>query len=245
MQLFQRVFFAAVLAGLVAGVAMAAVQQWQVAPLILEAEVFENAAPEPAHEHATEAEAAVPHEHDAEAWAPQDGPERIFYTVLAGILAAIGFALVLAAVSVLAGVEITARNGIIWGLGGYAAFQLAPAFGLAPELPGMPAADLVARQAWWWATALATGAAVLGIAKFRNFTAVGIGVVMTLLPHIIGAPQLVGEHESAVPAHLATEFAAKTLGAGAVFWFVVGPLLGYLNERFARARLFAAKGAHA
>jgi cobalt transporter subunit CbtA len=242
MKLFQRIFFAAVLAGLLAGLAMAAVQQWQVAPLILEAEVFENAAPA-VEEHAHDATTPA-HEHDEEAWAPQDGPERIFYTVLADVLVSIGFALVLAAVSVLAGLEITARNGIVWGLAGFVSLQLAPAFGLPPELPGMAAADLGLRQVWWWGTALATAAAFLVIAKFRNPTAIVIGVALILVPHIIGAPAAPDE-PTTVPAHLATAFAAKTLGTGAVFWLIAGPLLGYLNERFARAAATRAAGAHA
>src|SRR5690606_169356 len=87
MKLFQRVFFAAVLAGLAAGLVMSAVQQWRVAPLILAAEEYEGEAPIAAHTH----EAGTPahdhgdahaHDHDEDAWAPQDGAERIFYTVL-------------------------------------------------------------------------------------------------------------------------------------------------------------------
>lgn len=254
MKLFQRIFFAAVLSGLAAGLAMSAVQQWRVAPLILEAEIYENAAPAeaapadhthdagtPAHTHE---EAAAPHEHDEDAWAPQDGAERIFYTVLADVLASLGFALLLAGVSVLAGIEITARNGVIWGLGGFVALQLAPALGLPPELPGLPAADLVARQVWWIGTAVATGAGILAIAKLRNWTGIGIAVVLLLAPHIIGAPA--APHEpSGVPAHLATSFASASLAAGAVFWLIAGPLLGWLNERFARSPAFALKGAHA
>jgi cobalt transporter subunit CbtA len=255
MKLFQRIFFAAVLSGLAAGLAMSAVQQWRVAPLILEAELYENAAPaetavaEHTHEEGTPAhthdEAAPAHEHDEDAWAPQDGAERIFYTVLANTLGAIGFAFLLAAVSVLSGIEITARNGVIWGLGGFVALQLAPAFGLAPELPGMPAADLVARQVWWVGTALATGVGILAIAKLRNWTGIALGAFLILVPHVIGAPQLVGEHASGVPAHLATEFAANSLVAGAVFWLIAGPLLGWLNERLARMPAFALQGAHA
>jgi cobalt transporter subunit CbtA len=235
MKLFQRIFFAAVLTGLVAGAAMAGLQQWRVAPLILEAELYENAVPEPAaaeHEHDV---AAPAHEHDEEAWAPQDGVERISFTVAADILAALGFAFVLAAASVLSGMEVTARNGVLWGIAGFAVFQLAPAFGLAPELPGMPAADLLARQIWWWGTAIATATAIFGIAKFQNWPAVAIGIVLILLPHVIGAPQLVGEHTSSVPAHLATEFAANTLFTGAAFWLMAGPLYGWLVERFARS----------
>jgi cobalt transporter subunit CbtA len=244
MKLFQRVFFAAVLAGLAAGLAMSAVQQWRVAPLILAAEVYEGAeAPaEHAHDAATPAHA---HEPDEDAWAPQDGPERIFYTVLADLLASIGFAMLLAAVSVLANIEITAKNGVIWGLAGFVALQLAPAFGLPPELPGMPAAELVGRQAWWIATALATGAGTLAIAKLRNWTGIAVAAVLILAPHVVGAPQLEGEHASAVPAHLATSFAANSLFAGAVFWLIAGPLLGWLIDRFARSPAFALKGAHA
>lgn len=243
MKLFQRIFFAAVIAGLVAGLGMSALQQWKVAPLIVAAEAYEDAGPE-AHSHEAAADAAVaPHEHDEEAWAPQDGAERIFYTVLANVLGGMGFALLLAAISVLAGIEINARNGLLWGLGGFVSLQLAPAFGLAPELPGMPAADLVARQVWWLGTALASGAGLLALAKLRNWTGVGIAIVLLLLPHLIGAPQLAGEHESGVPAHLATSFAANALTVGAAFWLGCGPLLGWLNERFARSSAFALKGA--
>lgn len=253
MKLFQRIFFAAVLAGFAAGLAMSAVQQWRVAPLILAAEVYESAGHDaaPAHEHDAgtpahdHAEAAPAHQHDEDAWAPQDGPERIFYTVLANVLGAIGFAMLLAAVSVLANIEIAARNGVIWGLAGFLCLQLAPAFGLPPELPGMPAADLVARQTWWIATALATGAGILAIAKLKNWTGIVIASVLILAPHVWGAPQLLADHASAVPASLATSFAANSLFAGAVFWLIAGPLLGWLNERFARSPAFALKGAHA
>ena len=254
MKLFQRIFFAAVLAGLVAGLAYAALQQWKVAPLILAAEVFETAEPaeaapaEHTHDAATPAhthEAAAPaHEHDEDAWAPQDGAERIFYTVLADVLACIGYALLLAAISVLGGIEITARNGILFGLAGFISVQLAPALGLPPELPGMAAADLGTRQVWWIATALATGVGIFILARWRNWTSIGICAVLILLPHIIGAPAAPEEH-GAVPAHLATAFAANGIGAAALFWLTVGPLLGWLNERFAGVTIAAQRAATA
>lgn len=252
MKLFQRIVFAAVLAGLAAGLAMSALQQWKVVPLILVAETYESAAPAAeAHVHAdgsthmheaatTEADG---HHHDANAWAPADGAERTFYTVLANVLGCIGFALLLAAVSVLANLPLTAANGLVWGIGGFVAFQLAPAFGLPPELPGMPAAELGARQLWWWATALGAGAGFITLAKLRNWTGVGIAAVLLLVPQIIGAPQLAAESAGAVPATLATQFAAAALGTGAVFWLSVGPLLGWLNETFARTETTAIKGA--
>src|SRR5690606_24918865 len=103
MKLFQRIFFAAVLAGLAAGLAMSAVQQWRVTPLIIAAEAYEVAEAAP-HTH----EAGTPaHSHDEDAWAPQDGTERMVYTVLANVLGSIGFAMLLAAIAVLANIEIT------------------------------------------------------------------------------------------------------------------------------------------
>lgn len=244
MKIFQRIFFAAVLAGLAAGLAMSAIQQWRVAPLILAAEVYETDEATASADHSHDA-ATPAHQHDESAWEPQDGVERIFYTVLANVLGGIGFAMLLAAVSVLAGLEITAKNGVIWGLAGFLSLQLAPAFGLPPELPGMPAADLVARQTWWIVTAVATGAGILAIARLRNWTGIVIAVVLILAPHVWGAPQLAAEHASAVPANLATAFAANSLVAGAVFWLIAGPFLGWLNERLARSPAFALKGAHA
>jgi cobalt transporter subunit CbtA len=238
MKLVPRIFFAAVLAGLLSGIAMAAVQQWRVAPLILEAEVFEVTA---GHTHDATAPA---HADEPAAWAPQDGGERIAYTVLADLLAGMGFALVLAGVSLLSGMEITVRNGMIWGAGGLVAFQVAPAFGLPPELPGMAAADLAPRQLWWWGTAVSTGAAILLVARFHNLLAVGIAAVLILLPHLVGAPPAPDE-PSTLPARLAAEFAATSLAAGAVFWLTAGPLLGWFSDRFARSAVALAKGAHA
>jgi len=249
MKLFQRLFFAVVLSGLAAGLAMSAAQQWRVVPLILEAETYEGAAPVEAHSHdvAATTDAAAPaddHHHDAQAWAPQDGAERTAYTVLANVLGGIGFTFLMAAVATLSGMEITARNGIAWGIGGFVALQLAPAIGLPPELPGMPAADVVARQVWWIGTAVATGAGLLAVAKLRNPLGIVIAAVLILAPHVIGAPAAPNE-PTAVPAHLATSFAANALGVGALFWLIAGPLLGWLNERFARNEGLALKGATA
>lgn len=247
MHIFQRLFFAAVLAGLAASLAMSAAQQWRVIPLILEAETYEGAAPaEHSHDGATaehsHADAATAHVHDDDAWAPADGVERTFYTVLANVLGGLGFALMLGAVAVLSGLPITARNGAIWGVAGFITFQLAPAIGLPPELPGMAAADLGARQLWWWGTVIATGAALLTLARWRNPAALVIAAVLLLAPHLIGAPA--APHEtSGVPAHLATSFAATTLAIGALFWLILGPLMGWLFERFGRAPSHVAAGA--
>ena len=231
MALFQRLFFAVLLAGLISGAAMAALQQWRVVPLIIAAEAFEGTEAPAAHTHE---EGTPAHDHGDDEWMPADGLEQTLYTVATGMFAALGFAFVLSAASVLSGFEVTARNGVLWGLAGFAVFQLAPAFGLPPELPGMPAADVVARQVWWWGTAAATATAIYGIAKFQNVAAIAVGVALIVAPHIIGAPQP-ADHASAVPAPLAAAFAANTLFVGLSFWLMLAPLYGHLAQRFARS----------
>jgi cobalt transporter subunit CbtA len=232
--MFRNLFFAAVLAALCAGLVMSAVQHFRVTPLILHAESFEggghsHADGTPAHSHGgDEAAAAVE-------WAPQDGLERTAYTVIANLLAAAGFALVIGAVSLFAGIPITFANGALWGLAGFLVFSLAPAFGLAPELPGMPAADVFPRQLWWAGTVLATGAAILLLAKSRVAWAIAVAVVLVAAPHIIGAPAA-PDTPSAVPPHLAAAFAANALGTAAIFWIVLGAVFGRLNDTFAEHR---------
>lgn len=236
--MFRNLFFAAVLAGLAAGLVMSAIQQWRVIPLILQAETYEGEG----HSHGEEAavadhtheEGTQAHTHDEDAWAPADGFERIFYTVLSNVLIAIGFALVIGAISILAEIPLTLANGILWGLAGFAAFQFAPAYGLAPELPGMPAADLVARQAWWWSTVIATGLGIAILAKFRSLWAIIACVALVAAPHVFGAPQPPAGEHSDVPAHLASAYAAVALGTGAVFWLILGPLQGWLLDRFSK-----------
>ena len=67
-----------------------------------------------------------------------------------------------------------------WGLAGFAAFTLAPNLGLPPELPAMPAADLLARQAWWIGTVVATAAGLALIVFGRSpwFAVLGIALLL-------------------------------------------------------------------
>ncbi|MHA6691751.1 CbtA family protein [Devosia sp. A449] len=232
--MIRNLFAAAIFAALAAGLLTAAIQHFRVTPLILHAETFEG---EGGHSHG---DATEEHSHDAaateaeavEEWAPQDGFERTAYTTLATVLAAAGFALVIGAVSMFANIPITFANGFLWGIAGFITFSLAPAYGLAPELPGMPAADVFPRQLWWAGTALATGAACLLLAKTRAGWAFAVAAALVVIPHIIGAP-VAPDEPSAVPAHLATEFAAVTLGTSLVLWLVLTTVFGKLNDVFA------------
>ncbi len=225
MEMFRRIFFAAALAGLVAGLALAAIQQWRIVPLILQAETYEIS---DAHaiEHSQDAVTAAPHVHQV---APEDGLGRTALTVLATVLAGMGFALIVGSISLLASIEITTKNGLLWGLAGFLAFSLMPAIGLPPEPPGVIAADLLSRQIWWVGTVLATGAALLVMAKMRNAAGIAIGIALILIPHIIGAP-LPPDVPANVPADLALVYVANALFSMMAFWLILGFVFGWLNQ---------------
>lgn len=244
MTLFRNVVFVAALAGLVAGIVMAALQAYATVPLILQAETFEAAG---GHNHGAAGHShdrghdspGAGHSHDAaapgeegEGWAPADGFERFFYTSMANIVTAIGFGLILVVVSEFAGGIAGWRDGLVWGLAGFATFTLAPGLGLPPELPAMPAADLGARQAWWLGTVIATGAGLALIAFRRSLPLAVLGVALIAAPHVIGAPQP-ASFETAVPQGLHHDFVVAVTVTNLVFWAVLGTMAGLLRGRFA------------
>ncbi|TGR26077.1 MULTISPECIES: CbtA family protein [unclassified Mesorhizobium] len=255
MNLFRNVVFVAAIAGLVAGVVLACMQAYATVPLILKAEVYEKAGGGHHHDHgaapaatdtgavstaapagnamssaAPAAEAAAPVAED-EGWAPADGLERFAFSVLANIVTGIGFALVLVAVSEFAGGVGNWRQGVFWGLAGFAVFTLAPGLGLQPELPAMPAADLLPRQIWWSATVAAT-AIGLGLIVFRRSLPLTIlAVLLIVAPHIVGAPQP-DSFETPIPEGLHHQFVVAVTVTNLVFWLLLGAVVGVVRGRF-------------
>lgn len=222
--MIQRLLMVGVIAGLAVGLAIAALQQVTTTPLIVAAEVYETAA-----EHVHGAEAAA-HEHDHEhdhAWEPAPGLERTAATSVATSVTAIGYALVLLALMRLAGEPIEPRRAAAWGACAFAATGLATSLGLAPELPGSAAGDLVSRQIWWVATAAATGAGLFALLRIDALLAKPIGVALIAAPHLVGAPQPAAP-ASTVPAELAAQFAATSLVVHALTWILVGLGVGFV-----------------
>jgi cobalt transporter subunit CbtA len=218
----------ALVAGTLASVFVFAAHMVKTTPLILHAEVYENAAPSDAHETTA---AAGETASEPEEWGPEDGFERNAYTLLADLLTSIGFAFVLVGAIALSGRDVDWRRGMIWELCGFAAFYVSPSLGLAPELPGMQTADLQDRQIWWIATVLATtgGLAMLFFAERRAVKLAGIALIV--IPHSIGAP--VHEiHPGGFPAELASQFAVATLVVSDLFWLLLGGLTGHFFRRF-------------
>jgi cobalt transporter subunit CbtA len=241
---YLRMFLTvALLAGIGAGLASWGAHMLGTTPLILEAEVYENAgaAADPAAPSvATDAEAVghshdaavADHHHDAEAWAPADGWERNLYTLGAEVVTGVGFALLLTAAIVFFGKGADWRRGLLWGLAGFACFSLAPSFGLPPELPGTEAAPLLDRQIWWIGTVIATAGGLFAAARLRNVYGYAIAVILIALPHIVGAPQPEAPGALA-PEELEHRFILVAIATSLVFWLVLGVLTGAFFKRYA------------
>lgn len=238
--MFRRIFFTAILAGFLGGLGISVVHEFTTTPIILHAEQFEsksNAGPPKqsqlkspknpllilAH---SDAGPAAEHKN----WAPANGLERTLFTTLANILTGIGFSLILVACIALAGRPVTGRTGILWGIAGFAAVNLAPALGLPPEFPGAMTAELVPRQGWWFLCVAAT-ATGLWILVYRQGTQwIIAGIALIALPHLIGAPQP-ARMGGAVPPELAGHFVAASLVTAAIFWTMLGWLCGTFWRR--------------
>lgn len=249
--LFRRLFLCALFVGLLTGLFDSAVQRWQVVPLIFAAEVFEDAnapvAKAAEYDHADNAA----HNHEAEAWGPQRGVERTAYTVLANVLNATGLALLLLPLMVLVNrrrgsqalnlqksQDVLAGNGLLWGAAAWVCLFALPALGLPPELPGMQAAPLQARQVWWFLT-VASGAGGLVMlcwvrAKWRV-----LGLALLFLPFTIGAPQHEGSAFAGMTADvaaqmqvLASRFVVATSVASALQYLLLGTLCALVAARW-------------
>ncbi len=246
--MLRRIFAAALGAGIGVGVLIAALQHVSLVPMILEAEKYESGAIAPhRHEHdALPAQIgtvmgtavvgrAQAQTQDRAAPASAEGESmRVVLTTIATMLTSVGFALLLAGAFAVSGRAVDAREGLLWGVAGFAAFALAPAFGLPPELPGSVAADLLSRQIWWLGTVAATVLA-LGLMVFvRAAWAIPVGVALIAAPHLIGAPHPAGG-AGLVPPELAAAFAARSLGVNAIFWALLGLATGALYARFGGA----------
>lgn len=225
----KQILSSAVFAGVAAGLIAALLQYLLLQPDIVLAERYETGelthfagvVDAAGHDHST-------HDHSTEAPAEDGaGPselQRQGLSVLFSLLTWCGFGLILAGAMRVAaerGARIEAAQAALWGIGGFAAFQLMPAIGLPPELPGMSAGDLAGRQVWWLATVGAT-AAGLGLMAYGGARLARLaGLVLLVLPHVWGAPEA-ESFQGNLPPELAAGFAARSLALGLVTWAALG-----------------------
>ncbi len=218
-QMFTRILTSAVFAGAAAGLIAAVLQLVFVQPVLLHAELYESG-------ELVHFGSAVNSAHPELAGLDlmRDG-----LSVLFTMLTYTGFALVMVAAMSLAerqGHIATGRVGLLWGIAGFVAFHFAPGLTLAPEVPGVAAADVAERQVWWSATVAAAAIAMWLIAFGRNWAAWGVAIVLLMAPHVIGAPEP-ASFSGPVPTELGALFAARAFGVGLASWVLLGCFAGY------------------
>lgn len=242
--MLYRLLATGLISGAVAGVVMTVVQIFLVAPLIFEAEQYENSGqvtPQVAAQVAAAQAPASPsgavhvhqdastHIHDA--WEPADSFERTGFTLLANLLSGVAFGLLMATALTLYGRAITMTQGLIWGTAGFLSFGLLPALGLPPELPGAAAGALQDRQIWWLATAIVSAGGLAALILGTGWATRIAGIVVMAAPHIIGAPRAVKGEVGLAPPELAAHFVVNSLFTSLVMWLVIGATMAYVMAR--------------
>ncbi|MFQ5623762.1 MAG: CbtA family protein [Paracoccaceae bacterium] len=252
--MFQKLVACGVFAGLAAGLIAAALQIFFVVPILLEAERYESgelihfaggaevgadsaAHDRGAHDHGSGASAETGQAAQGQSGSDhgEDGSNllRHVLTVLATVAAFCGFGLLLTAGFALAerrGYQPDGRAGLLWGVGGFVAVQLAPAAGLPPELPGSTVGDLVLRQAWWFSTVLLTGTGIWFIAFAKHWVPWTLGAILVFVPHLFAAPHP-NVFGGVAPPELASAFAARSLAVGFASWVILGLITGYVWQK--------------
>ncbi|MBW3243932.1 CbtA family protein [Epibacterium sp. DP7N7-1] len=219
--MFGRILTSALFAGAAAGLIAALLQLFFVQPVLLHAELYESGELVHFGGEAVSAHPDLP--------GLFDEPMRNLLSILFTMLTYTGYALVMVALMSQAerqGHEITARHGIIWGLAGFVAFHFAPGLTLAPEVPGVAAADVGARQVWWVATVASAGVAMWLIAFGGNLVAYVIAALLLIAPHVIGAPEP-DSFTGPVPTEIGALFAARAFGVGMAAWVLLGAFCAY------------------
>ena len=236
-------------AGVVAGLASAALQHVTTTPLIMAAEAYEKS-----ESHASAGGVLQPsvelfqarlirvhsndehsgHQAAAPTWAPEDGLERTLFTSVTTIASAFGFALMLLAAMLLSKRGHHGTNGPCLGCGRVRCDG--PGAGTRSQ-PGSyrepPPPMSTPRQIWWLATAVVTAGGLWLALRISSPLAIAGAIVLICLPHIVGAPHP-GAFTSAVPSELAGHFASASLVVHAVTWALVGVLLGFMWQRSER-----------
>lgn len=229
----SRFLISALFAGACAGLIAGLLQYVFVQPVLLHAELYEGGDLVHFGADPVSAHPALPG-FDA----VRDGLSFVFT-----MLIYTGYALMMVAAMGLAeerGAQINARTGIIWGVAGFVVFHLAPGFSLAPEVPGVAAADVGVRQVWWFATVAAAAVAMWLLAFGQNWMMWGVAAILLLAPHVIGAPEP-DTFAGPVPTEIAALFAARAFGVGLAAWVLLGLFAGYFWQREGAHEAAAAK----
>lgn len=217
---FRNIVLSASAVAIVAGLFLSLYQEYLITPIILDSEVYE-----------------VTESLSGQVWSPEGGVERLAYSLISNVLVCFAYALVLLSAMAFQS-SLKVAQGFFWGGSAYICIFVAPALGLPPEIPGMEAAYLEGRQAWWLLTVLLT-AAGLWLIAFSGMTFKGMGAVLLVIPHVMGAPQaelhgFANTDQQAVKAltTLWHHFIVQTSLANGLLWLIIGMLSAPLADKF-------------
>ncbi len=255
--LFRGLIWCALAAALFVGSVQSVVQRWQALPILLAAEAFEDRKAVPAiaetHDHA----AGAGHEahHEDAAWQPAAGIERSAWTWVANVLHAFGIALLVFVVMGLWAWKRGPATGplrvaAVVAAAGWLSFHLWPSLGLPAEVPGMAAAPLHARQAWWLLAVASSAAACATLAVASSRWRWPVAAALLALPFVVGAPALAGDPFAGFDGEarvgllkLAQDFVWATTWVSLSFWFAMAAVAGPLFARWLMPPLRIALGA--
>ena len=208
---------------MVSGLVLTGAQSFFVLPIIAEAESYEHAIDSgvSSAKNAVSAHGDAAHSHP-----------RIVWTAISNVGLGVGFGLLMTAVLSFRS-RVSWREGLLWGLGGYATFFFAPALGLPPELPGTTLTALAPRQLWWLLAVTFTGVGLLLLILGSPGWVKVVGAALLPLPHLVGVPRP-ESYSSAAPEALTSVFFVHTAIVNAIFWLLLGAVSALCLHRVFR-----------
>ena len=180
--MFRDMLLTVAITGIVAALTFSAVQPLFISPLILQAEVYEDAAvASPSHEAV---EAPSGHDHHESDWKPENGWERRLFTLGPNLLMGLGYAFLFVAVTHCGVI----RRALAWGCCGASRVlsfsSQPPGWDFLRSCQVQPPLNSAPRQMWWGGTAAATA---LGLALnfgVSRWWVRAVGVALIIAPHL-------------------------------------------------------------
>lgn len=249
--IFGRLVWCSLLTALLVGSVQFVVGRWHALPIIRYAEVFESRKLQTGQVRAHEQTSAASHAHDEPDAAEPTAGERAARTWVAHVLHSFSMALLMFAVMGWwvwkRGAPMgTARLALAVAAAGLLSLDIWPALGLPAELPGMDAASLGSRQAWWVLAAVSAALACAALAGVAMKTVANhwrwlVAAALLALPFIVGAPQPLGDALTGFDAQsraqlqaLERDFIWVTRWTSLSFWTSIGIVGGLVFARWLR-----------
>lgn len=213
--MFKNLLLVGLLAGVLSGSLLTLLQAVTVIPLIHQAEQYENQLTVMGGETGQ-------HRHDGpvKEWGPANGWERFAFTWFANVSIAAGFGLMMAGIMSLHPPK-SWTQAVLFGVAGYYAFFLAPAFLLPPELPGSDSSHLQSRQVIWLYTVVVSlvSMALVGFSTRPWLRLLGL---VSLAPPFLLFTQEDVRYSVPVPSELIEQFTRMTAVTNALLWATIG-----------------------